>query len=72
MTGLELESRDAPCGGPDSACPSCRCGEKKFRAGGISTVSEAISASCWYPGKRGHFGAITVATAPDCLSFATR
>ena len=35
-------------------------------------VSSAISYSCWNHGKRGHFGAMTVAAAPDCRSFAAR
>ena len=73
MTGWELERHDAPCGGPDprvSLLPLLR--EKINWAGGISTVFEAISASCWYHGKRGHFSAVTVAAASDCLSFAAR
>jgi hypothetical protein len=58
--------------GPTPACPSCRWGEKMFLVGGISIVSNAISDSCWNHGNLGHFGAMTVAAAPYCLSFAAR
>ena len=35
-------------------------------------VSSAISSICWNHGKRGQFGAMIVAAAPDCRSFAAR
>jgi hypothetical protein len=58
--------------GPTPACPFCRCGENKLLAGGISIVSDTISASYRNQKKQGHLGAMTIAAAPDCLSFAAK
>ncbi len=52
--------------------PSCRCGEKRFMEGGISTISEVISEKWVKTGKSGHFGEVIVAYAPDCRKFAAR
>ena len=58
--------------GPTPPCPRRFCGEKRSRLGGISIVSAAIEDRWANHGFLGQYGAITVAAAPDCRSFAAR